>query len=101
MNCITFKTPEDIAHLIAEFKYHDGMHLQKGLLASGIRWSLIFPNHFQHWVWKILYTIMPFGITVAADVFQQKLDQCFSHLKNVIIIADDIMVVGKIKKSTV
>ena len=41
---------------------------------------------------------MPFGITIAGDVFQQKLDQCFSHLKNVIITADDIMVVGKSQK---
>ena len=38
---------------------------------------------------------MPFGITVAVDIFQQKLDQCFNHLKNSIVIADDIMVVGK------
>ena len=41
---------------------------------------------------------MPFGITVAGDIFQWKIDQCFSHLKNVIIIADDIMVVGKSQK---
>ena len=38
---------------------------------------------------------MPFGATVTGDVFQQKLDQCFGHLENVIVIADDIMVVGK------
>ena len=38
---------------------------------------------------------MPFGATVTGDVFQRKLDQCFGHLKNVIVIADDIMVVGK------
>ena len=38
---------------------------------------------------------MPFGETVAGDVFQRKLDQCFGHLENVIIIANDIMVVGK------
>ena len=38
---------------------------------------------------------MPFGATVAGDIFQRKLDQCFGHLKNVIVIADDIMVVGK------
>ena len=35
---------------------------------------------------------MPFGTTVAGDVFQRKLDQCFGHLQNVIVIADDIMV---------
>ena len=38
---------------------------------------------------------MPFGATVASDVFQRKLNQCFGHLQNVIVIADDIMVVGK------
>ena len=37
---------------------------------------------------------MPFGVTVAGDVFQRKLDECFGKLKQVIIIADDIMVVG-------
>ena len=41
------------------------------------------------------YTVMPFGATVAGNVFQRKLDQCFGHLKNIIVIADDIMVVGK------
>ena len=38
---------------------------------------------------------MPFGETIAGDVFQGKLDQCFGHLENVNVIADDIMVVGK------
>ena len=38
---------------------------------------------------------MPFGATAAGDVFQRKLSQCFGHLQNVIVIADDIMVVGK------
>ena len=41
---------------------------------------------------------MPFGITVAGDFFQWELDQCFSHLKNVIIIVDDMVVVRKNKK---
>ena len=38
---------------------------------------------------------MPFGATVAGDVFQCKLDQCFGQIKNVIVITDDIMIVGK------
>ena len=41
------------------------------------------------------YTVMPFGTIVTGDVFQRKLDQCFGHLQNVIVIADNIMVVGK------
>ena len=38
---------------------------------------------------------MPFGITVAGDAFQGQLDQCFGKIDQVIVIADDIMVVGK------
>ena len=41
------------------------------------------------------YTVMPFGATVAGNIFQRKLDQCFGHLQNVIVIANDIMEVGK------
>ena len=32
---------------------------------------------------------------MASDVFQCKLDECFGIIKQVIIIADDIMIVGK------
>ena len=32
---------------------------------------------------------------MAGDVFQCKLDQCFGHIKNVVVIADVIMIVGK------
>ena len=35
---------------------------------------------------------MPFDTTVAGDVFQHKLDQYFGKLKNVIVIADNIMI---------
>ena len=44
---------------------------------------------------RFRYTVMPFGMTVAGDVFQHKLDQCFGQIKNVIVIADDIMIMGK------
>ena len=39
--------------------------------------------------------MMPFGATIAGDVFQRKLDQCFGHLQIIIVIANDIMIVGK------
>ena len=38
---------------------------------------------------------MPFGTTVAGDVFQCKLDHCLGQIRNVIVIAGDIMIVGK------
>ena len=37
---------------------------------------------------------MPFGVNVAGDLFQQKLDEIFGKLTQVMCIADDIMVVG-------
>ena len=37
---------------------------------------------------------MTFGATVASDVFQHKIDECFGKIEQVIIIADDIMNVG-------
>ena len=40
---------------------------------------------------------MPFGATLTGDVFQCKLDQCFGHIPNLIVIVDDIMVVGKMQ----
>ena len=37
---------------------------------------------------------MPFGRTVAGDIFQRKLDSIFLNLDNVMNMADDIMVIG-------
>ena len=42
---------------------------------------------------RFQYTVIPFGATVASDVFHGKLDECFGKLKQVIIITDDIVVV--------
>ena len=37
---------------------------------------------------------MPFGITVAGDVFQRKLNTIFGNLSQVVCIADDVIAVG-------
>ena len=37
---------------------------------------------------------MPFGATVASDVFQQKLDSIFLNSENIMIITDEIMGIG-------
>ena len=44
---------------------------------------------------RFRYMVMHVGLTMAGDVFQCKLDQCFEHIKQVIVIADNIMIVGK------
>ena len=68
---------------------------KKGYWHQELDKSSSFLTTFNTGLGRFWYTIMHFGITVAGDVFQWKLDQCFGHIKNVIVIADDIMVVGK------
>ena len=57
--------------------------------------TLSFLTTFNTELGRFRYTVMPFGATVPGYVFQCKMDQCFGHLKNVIVIDDDIMTVGK------
>ena len=57
--------------------------------------KLLFFTTFNTELEIFRYTIMPFGVTVAGDVFQHKLDQCFGHIKQVIVVADDIFGCGQ------
>ena len=93
-----FKTPEDITHLITNSCIMTVCDCKKGYWHQELDEASSFLITFNTEFRRFWYTVMPFGITVAGDIFQQKLDQCFSHLKNVIIIADDILVVGKSQK---
>ena len=90
-----FKTPEDIVHLIANSCIMMVCHCKKGYWHQELDEASSFLTTFNKELGRFWYTVMPFGIMVAGDVFQQKLDQCFGHIKNVILIADDKMVVGK------
>ena len=54
-----------------------------------------YMTNFNTEIGRYRYTVMSFGAIVAGDVFQCKLDECFGQIPNVIVIADDIMVVGK------
>ena len=42
-------------------------------------------THLGHFRW----TVMPFGVTIASNVFQCKLDTIFNKLSQVAVIADD------------
>ena len=90
-----FKTPEDIAHLLADGCIMSMCDCKKGYWHQELDEASSFMTTFNTEPGRFRYIVMPFGATVAGDVFQHKLDQCFGHLKNVIVIADDIMIVGK------
>ena len=90
-----FKTPEDIAHLIAGACTLTVLDCHKGYWHQQLDEQSSYMTTFNTEFGRYRYTVMPFGATVAGDVFQHKLDECFGHIPNVIVIADDIMVVGK------
>ena len=90
-----FRTPEDISHMLADACILTVCHCKKGYLHQMLDEALLIPTTtFNTEVGRYRFAVMPFGITVAGDVFQQKLDECFGHIKNLIVIADDIMVIG-------
>ena len=90
-----FKTPEDIVQLIAGACTLTVPDCHKGYWHQQLDKQSSYMTTFNTEFGRYRYTVMPFGATVAGDVFQCKLDECFGHIPNVIVIADDIMVVGK------
>ena len=90
-----FKTLEDISHLIADSTVMSVLDCKKGYWHQELDEASSYLTTFNTECRRYRYTVMLFGITIAGDVFQRKLDQCFGHLQNVIVIANDIMVIGK------
>ena len=90
-----FKTLEDKAHLFVDACIMTVCDCKKGYWHQqlGEASSLLTTINIE--LGRFRYTMMPFGATVAGDVFQCNLDQCFENIKHIIVIADDIMIVGK------
>ena len=90
-----FRTPEDIAHLLGDACIMTICNCKKGYWHQKVDEASSFLTTFNTEIGRFRYTVMPFGATVAGDLFQYKLDQYFGMIKQVIVIADDIMIVGK------
>ena len=88
------KTPDDIAHLLADACIITTTDCTKGFWHQPLDEESSYLTTFCTEYGRFQFTIMPFGITVAGDVFQRKLDTIFGHLSQVACIADDIIVVG-------
>ena len=88
-----FKTTEDVIPLLAEACVITVCDYRKSYWHQQFD-EASFLTTFNTELGRFRYTVMPFGATVASDVFQHKLNECFGKLKQVIIIADDIMVAG-------
>ena len=90
-----FHTLEDISHLLADACILSLCDCRKGYWHQMLDESSSYLTAFNTELGRYRFTVMPFGISVAGDVFQRKLDECFGQIKNLTIIADDIMVIGK------
>ena len=90
-----FKTPENIAHLLADECIMTVCDCKKGYWHQQLGQVSSFLTTFNIDIGRFRYTVMPFGPTVAGDVFQCKLDQCFGHIKKVIVIANDIIICAR------
>ena len=90
-----FKTPsEHIAQLHAEACIIIVCDCRKDFWHQQLDEASSFLTTFNTEVGRFCYTVMPLGGTVASDVFQHKLDEFFGKIEQVIIIVDDIMIVG-------
>ena len=88
------KTPDDIAHLLADACIITTTDCTKGFWHQALDEESSYLTTFGTEYGRFRFTIMPFGITVAGDVFQRKLDTIFGNLSQVACIADDIIIVG-------
>ena len=89
-----FRTPEDIAHKLDGATVITVLDCSKGYWHQPLDDESSFLTTFNTEIGQFRFTVMPFGATVAGDVFQRKLDFIFLNLENVMIVADDIMVIG-------
>ena len=90
-----FKTPEDTVHLLADACIMSVCNCKKGYWHQELDEASSFLTTFNTELGRFRYIVMLFGATVAGDVFQHKLDQSLDKIKQVIVIVDDIMIVGK------
>ena len=88
------KTPNDIAHMLADAVIITTTYCTKGFWHEALDEESSYLTTFGTEFGRFRFTVMPFGITVAADVFQRKLDTIFGGLPQIACIADDIIVVG-------
>ena len=88
------KTPDDIAHMLADAVIITTTDCTKGFWHEALDEESSYLTTFGTEFGRFCFTVMPFGISVAGDVFQRKLDTIFGNLPQVACIADDIIVVG-------
>ena len=89
-----FMTPDELSAKLAGATVITVADCSKGFWHEELTYESSLLTAFNCDLGKFRFTRMPFGISVAGDVFQRKLDHCIGDIQNVYCIADDIMVIG-------
>ena len=76
-----FHTLEDIAHMLADACILTVCNCKKGYWHQRLDEASSNLTTFNTEIGRYRFAVMPFGITTAGDMFQCKLDECFSHIK--------------------
>ena len=71
-----FKTPVDIAHLLADACIMSLCYCKKSFWNQQLDEASSFLTTFNTELGRFRYTVMPLRMAVAGDVFQHKLNQC-------------------------
>ncbi|XP_033107938.1 uncharacterized protein K02A2.6-like [Anneissia japonica] len=86
---------DDILSHISNVKVFSKADCKDGFLQCELDTESSYLTNFQtHWG-RYRYNRMPFGISPAPEIFQQKLDQNLEGFDGVFIIADDILITGR------
>ena len=89
-----FHTPEDIAHKLSSATVITVFDCSKGYWHQPLDEDSSFLTTINAEISQFGFTVMPFRATITDDIFQRKFDTIFLNLDNVMIIVDDIMVIG-------
>ena len=74
------KTPDDIAHMLADTVIITTTDCTKGFWHEALDEESSYLTTFGTKFGRFQFTVMPFDISVAGDVFQRKLDIIFGNL---------------------
>ena len=89
-----FCTPEDIANKLTGATVITVSECSNGYWHQPLDEESSFLTTFNTEISHFRFTVMSIGATVTGDTFQRKLDTIFLNSDQVVIIADDIMVIG-------
>ena len=91
----TLPVLDEVLHEIGRSKFFTKVDLASGYWQCKLDDKSSFLTTFQTCFGRFRWLRLPFGLSVSAEIFQKKLLQALSGLRNTFCIADDVVIHGK------